>query len=265
MKIGFWNVERLGEGTSEESKTVIANAVEWFFDHEGVELFVFCEITSNTVISSDTPVDLEIDKIATVKRRLKKIASAQLGYAVVYKENCGFSGTARPLTVPDYDETYTFKTYKKTGNRFSVYSKRQVLEFDKLFHGIDFYFFHANSSSRASYLVAWVAEHLRKESEGGNPFVLVGDLNCEPAALENELKYYDHDDLKGQGYSDGFHIKFAGNTHHARKGASKVLDYAITTQGTAVTIASYNTLPFSNRHDRADHPDHFPVVVEVAA
>jgi len=262
LKIGFWNVERLGKGTSAASKSVIANAIEWFFDHEDVELFVLCEITSSTTVTSSADTDMAIDKVGTIRRRVKKAASAQLGYAFVAKDG-DFGGVASLVDIENFDETYEFRTHKKSGNSFKNLSKRGVLEFNRLFNGVDVYFFHANSSAHAPYLVAWVAEALRRRVAGKYPFVLIGDLNCQPSELTNLLKYYDHDELMGHGYSDSFKCRFAGNTHNARLGAHKVLDYAITGAGTAATVSSWDTLCFSTELGYADHPDHFPVVVQV--
>src|SRR5574343_1420424 len=124
MNIGFWNVERLGGGTSDESKTLIATAIEWFFDSKDVELFVLCEITSNTIATSSSgTIDLEIDKIGTVKRRLKKLASSQLGDALVARED--YPGVdARVLPIPAYKDVFGFDNYAKGGNKFDLFSRR---------------------------------------------------------------------------------------------------------------------------------------------
>lgn len=263
MKIGFWNVQRLGSGTSEASKELVAKTVEWFFDNKDVEIFVLCEITSSTTISSGASSDLAIDKIGTIKKRLKKTASAQLGYAVVTKEGTDYGITASLVDIPDYADVYNFATYKKAGGNFKSVSVRGVLEFSHLLDGVDLYFYHANASDKAPYLVAWVAEVLRQRTENKTyPFVLIGDLNCEPAQLANQLRYYDSNLLKGLGYSDKFSLKYDGVTHHARYDASKVYDYAITGKLTAVTVTSWDTLVFSAERDRSDHPDHFPILID---
>ncbi|RZI80276.1 MAG: hypothetical protein EOP38_22955 [Rubrivivax sp.] len=264
MNIVFWNVERLGQSTPDDAKTLIADVVEWFFDDKDVELVVLCEITSGTTATASTGGELIVEKVGQVKKRRKRLESAQLGYSVISKNSD--SPQASVINVPNYEDVFKLPNYKKAGQVFKDFSKRGVLELQTLCDNTDVYFYHVNSSLRSSYLVGWVSEFLRQRtSEHGYPFVLIGDMNCSPNDVKIELMYYDDSKLKGAGWSDKFEVHASGATHHARKGATKVLDFAVGNKGKAVTLSSIDTLHFSKFPGTyTDHPDHFPIMLKVA-
>ncbi len=93
--------------------------------------------------------------------------------------------------------------------------------------GKQIFVYHANASARAAFLVARVAEDLRQQV--GSNFVLMGDLNHDPAAVVNALT------SQGANPAD-FNIQRGGNTHNAKTGVSEIYDYAITGSGNALGV-----------------------------
>jgi hypothetical protein len=264
MKIGFWNVQRLGKGTPDAAKELVANVLEDFFKNNDVKLFVLCEVTSDTEIvgTRTSSQQLEISKIAVKNRKYKQFKRAQLGYAFV-SEGLGDLDPVI-IDIPNHDEVFGFKS-DRLGNVFKTVSKRLVLGFDQPFNGVQVYFYHANAVGHlATDLVIWVAEALRQRKKG-KPFVLVGDLNCMPMDLQNRLYHYDTLLDARRSVSKKLEVCFSGFTHNATVEASKTLDYAIN-GGSALTVRTWSG---KRRHSTdsnsyTDFPDHFPITIDVS-
>jgi len=259
MNIAFWNVQRLGKATSDAAKAVVANAIDDFFDNRDVSVVVLCEVSSDTTVSADSAKEYKISKIHAATRRGRRKASAQLGYTVISRGDTGFE--PRAYEVPAYKDVFGFDPWKKGGGSFSKNSKRKVLEFASLCDDTDVYFYHANASDLSKHLVPWVAEAIRLRTEKHNyPFLLIGDLNCEPTELEVSLKSYEAPNYKKTGWAGKFKVTYGGKTHNAHHGCLKTLDYVIGKANEAVTVSTIDTRDFGNLED---HPDHLPIIVSI--
>ncbi|HEU0077719.1 MAG TPA: hypothetical protein VFQ76_08745 [Longimicrobiaceae bacterium] len=252
MRILFWNVQRLGGGTGELRSAILEGVIASAFYDDNAEAAVLCEVTSGTTLSNAT-----IDKQITVAKRTTKGSKAQLGYAAIESDLSTME--MEQVLVSDYSDVFGTPVPKKGGNMFDKQSKRFVA-FAGTVGGTNLYVYHANASARAPFLVAWVAEDLRQQ-DGGN-FVLVGDLNCDPAAVVNALT--------SQGANPAhFHVRNGGNTHNAKKGVSKIYDYAIcgvANNNLAVTVKNIRPhLPvnqLTNLPDDSLSSDHLPILVD---
>ncbi|MFC0154120.1 hypothetical protein ACFFJ4_10990 [Xanthomonas dyei] len=245
MKILFWNTLRLGSGTTGE-KAVLAEGVIAEAFNEGAEFAVLCEVTSDTTLG-----DASIDKALVMARRGKKKQSSQLGYAALDNEFTAAACVA--YQPPPFADVFGFSAYRKGGNAFANHSKRYVARLEGG-GDVDCYVYHANASTKAAYLVAWIVEALRQTKRR---FILFGDLNCEPAVLIDYIRY-NHQHGNDVGAPEDFIVAFSGPTHNARNGATKVYDYAIAANKTAVTVDSMN---IAGVMSRAAMSDHLPIYI----
>lgn len=239
MRILFWNTQRLGDGTSGD-KAVLAEGVLAAAFNDGADLAVLCEVTSSTTLG-----DAEIDKTLMVARRGRKQQS-QLGYATLTPEYSQVDCSS--FQPPPFEEVFRFSAYRKGGSAFVKHTKRHVACLESV-GDVDVYVYHANASAKAAYLVAWVLEALRQI---GRRFVLFGDLNCEPADLVGYIQY-NHTHGTNVGSQNDFTIAFGAATHNAKKGATKVYDYAIGGNKTAVTVTAMNTSGVMSQDAMSDH------------
>jgi hypothetical protein len=199
----FWNAQRYGEGVSAAAKDAFVGQLD-------AEYMLLCEVVG-------------ADRQLAVRRQNKLKNRAALGYnAIRWRERHALA--EEPIdnydTVsPGNSFTGDYKT-PASGNRFAQsgsgeYGRRKQgqsirkVAYVDLINGAHVYLYHANASREtATGLVDWVAGHLSRK---GQPFVLVGDLNCEPATLTLPA---------------GVQIAQGGPTHPA--GAPRAtLDYAV--------------------------------------
>lgn len=251
MKFLFWNAQRLGGGSPEMRSAILEGVIASAFVDDGAAGALLCEVTSSTTLS-----DAQINKQVSVRKRTVRGDSAQLGYAAI-ESDLGQMEMTQAL-ISNYSGVFGTPVPKKGGNMFDKQSKRFVASIGEV-GGTNVYVYHANASARAAFLVAWVAEDLRQQDNGN--FVLMGDLNCEPAAVVNALT------TQGADATD-FKIRDGGNTHNAKTGPTKTYDYAISGAGVplAVTVKDITRNlpphPLTGRPDPADYSDHLPILVE---
>jgi hypothetical protein len=273
MKVGFWNVQRLGDGTSEEKKRIVADVIDKFFDELDVELFVLCEVMSDTVVSSILGNEHEVEKLEHRPRRSKKRTSAALGYSLITTE--GLDVTARKFEVPTFSELFGQPNHRKGSADFYLKSKRHILTLSHYMAGWDLYFYHANAESLGGsrHKVAWAAEALRHANSNANdevvrPFVLIGDLNCQPTELRNCMGELQDIVDKDEKWLKGFQVSHGLETHTTKpkKGKAalqKTYDYAIGTKGKGRTIeVKVIDTRFIGKSELKFHPDHLPIVVK---
>ncbi len=272
MKVGFWNVQRLGGSSPEEKKSLVANVIDKFFDELDVELMVLCEITSDTVVNSSSENEHKIEKIVHRPRRTNRRTSSALGYTLITKE--GLDATAWKFEVPSFTDIFDQPNHRKGGSDYYNKGKRHVLTLSHYEEGWDLYFYHANaiSGGGSKHAVAWIAEALRLENsdKAGNvlhPFVLIGDLNCHPTELRlciNELA-----DIVGKDsdWAKGFQVVHGSETHTTQPkdgepALQKTFDYAVGTKGGGRTIkVKAIDTRFIGGSALESHPDHLPIVV----
>jgi endonuclease/exonuclease/phosphatase family metal-dependent hydrolase len=157
---------------------------------------------------------------------------------------------------PNFGEVFDVPLWKKGGSDFRKQSKRFVA-FTGYRDAVNVYVYHANASAKAAFLVAWVAEALRQEHDDN--FLLVGDLNCDPSAVETALRDSGAD-------PDDFHFANGGKTHNAKLGVTKTYDYAIAGSKVNVTVDVLDISKAIDQYSSAvpatqDMSDHLPIVV----
>lgn len=175
MNLLFWNVQRLGNGTSPLKNDTIEQVIAGAFWAHGAELALLCEISADSTIG-----DVPVSKQVQVRKRGALKQAAQLGYTAMIQDDLVLD----QYSVPNFSEVFDGRTWKKGGSDFSKQSKRFVA-FAGYLDAVNVYVYHANASPRASFLVGWVAEALRQEHDGN--FLLVGDFNCDKTEVIKDL------------------------------------------------------------------------------
>jgi hypothetical protein len=192
----FWNAQRYGSGSAVEKTNFVNNL--------RAEMVLLCEVVGET-------------RQVSVGKQNRQKNRAQLGYGAY---RWGQTIALDEYPVENYDLltgnhfTDDFSTASGMGNRFvqsGKYgrSKRKPAEVGKI-NGVSVFVYHANADRRtAPGLIDWLVQSLRAADE---PFVLVGDMNCEP----HELTLSNDD------------VKIASSTPtHRMPHPTRVLDYAL--------------------------------------
>lgn len=192
MNILFWNVQRVG--VSSERAGAIHRIVQRYIKEHYIQVVVLCEVTSDFTFihdfSSTRSHALAMEKQAVRTRRTIKKTSAQLGYSAYYIGADGALSSIIPLTVEsieveNYTELFEASPFFKGGSIFTKQSKRNVgrVVFDG-HPSFNLFAYHANASTKASYLTPWVLQSLAENTDN---FILVGDFNTSPMSLAGEL------------------------------------------------------------------------------
>ncbi|MCC4633306.1 MULTISPECIES: endonuclease/exonuclease/phosphatase family protein [Xanthomonas] len=249
MRILFWNVQRLGTGTPGSKQKIMEQVVAEAFHLHNAEFAVLCEVTSDLELGG-----VAINKQVVTAKRSAKGTKAQLGYAAI-DDDLDESILMR-FNPPSFRDVFGTSPWKKGGGEFTKQSKRHVACLGDL-NGISLYVYHANASGKAAFLVGWVAEALHQLHNGS--FVLMGDLNCEPAALILAMQESGSD-------LNFFNVAFNGNTHNAKIGVSKVYDYAVSGSNVATNVEVLNIAPAVANFSQSINPlddisDHCPIIV----
>ena len=133
------------------------------------------------------------------------------------------------------------------GQNFMQQSKRKVASIGQI-GGNPLFMYHANSSYKSSALVRWVVAAL---DDAHDKFLLVGDFNCSPGELRDQLDW------------GTFRVVDGGPTHNAKitTGPTTTLDFAIA-KGLNPTVSVLNASNFFNEAG-LPIPDHLPILVEI--
>jgi len=249
MKFLFWNVQRLGSATPEKRGEIMQGVVAEAFRVHNVDYALLCEVSGSTNLDG-----VSFRKQVSVVKRGTHARAAQLGYASIDSDLNEVTLEKYPL--PKFTKVFDQPSPRKGGNEFTKHSKRCVAYVLNV-HGVNVYVYHANASSKAPFLVAWVAEALRLEDD--EDFLLIGDFNCEPPEVRTQLELLKRD-------PDAFEFGEDGPTHNAKTGLTKTYDYAIggrrvpsavTKLDISKTIAQFTNTPAK------DMSDHLPIIVEI--
>ncbi len=248
MKFLFWNVQRLGSSTPGSKERIIEQVLAEAITLHHVELAFLCEVTSSMTVGG-----VGINKQVHVIKRGTHAQAAQLGYASI---DADLNEVAlEQYEMPKFKDTFGFAAPRKGGNEFTRQSKRFVA-FAGEHDGANLYVYHANASAKGAFLVAWVIEALRQEDDGD--FLLVGDLNSEPAAVQTQLDQLGVD-------RSLFEFGDNGHTHNAKTGLTKTYDYAIGGFGNVPVVTKLDisgAIGHYSQNPAADMSDHLPIVVE---
>ncbi len=192
MKLGFWNMQRLGQDDTKRTAAIALLLKNYTLDY----LFL-CELTS-------THADGQ--------------ANTTNPYALFYACYNG-AGHAVHLTFANPQATDAWKQAQfKGGTNFTKLAPRglgyiQVLDPDTN-QNVFLYMIHGPSSNNAIKIATFVGCYL-DQLHGDNPWIVMGDFNVEPDKLANAPVGIDMDDL----------IVAPELPTHKR---GKILDYALT-------------------------------------
>jgi len=184
-KILFWNVKRWGDGSDTDRHKFREKYVQYLIEQHQPDIFLFCEITSSLTLKSD---NVELEKIGAVVKRDPKLRGAQLGYGALYLNDDLLNDDGHIVyEIPHLLDKFSLSNHPaiKTSSQFDLISKRKVIQITD-YGGVKLFLYHANASSRASDLVAWISYSLFRDKHIKN-FVLIGDFNCEPATLKGKI------------------------------------------------------------------------------
>jgi hypothetical protein len=203
-RIGFWNVQRLGDGSPAEKRAKINELVE---EYQPDYMF-FCELTTTDPLAQN------------LTYRKKK--SEQLCYGCMQRD-----GTVVNLGIADMVPTEEYEVASfKGGTSLSRLCNRAIghipsgdpTAFPHL------YVLHAPASNDAIKVLSYIACSLNEE-HGTDAWLLIGDFNVEPIVLARSRVGIRMDDL----------IKSSGEHTH-RNGSE--LDYCLSNmEGVTVTRA----------------------------
>lgn len=241
MKVMFWNTQRLGGGSAEK-KTMIEAVVAHAIRNEGVDLSLFCELTSDLNLG-----DVTLSKQMAVAKRNKRQANAQLGYGCITADSA--ESDIEMVEIPRYTELFENGISYRGGNDFMAQSKRKVAGVGQV-GTTPIFMYHANSSYKSTELVRWVVAGL---DESHSKFLLVGDFNCSPGDLKGALNW------------GSFNVADGGATHNAKNagGPQTTLDFAVG-KGVIPTVKVMNHVDFFKNAGLADMPDHLPILVSMS-
>lgn len=249
MKFLFWNVQRLGSATPKKRGEMMEGVLAEAFHFHHADYALLCEVSGSTSLGG-----VSISKQVAVFKRGTHARAAQLGYASIDSDLNEVTLERFPL--PKFTDVFGRPTWRKGGNEFTKHSKRVVAHAGN-FNGVNVYVYHANASSKAPFLVAWVAEALRLEDD--EDFLLIGDLNCEPPAVRTQLQLLGCD-------PDIFEFGDDGPTYNAKTGLTKTYDYAIGGLGVPSVVTKLDisrTIAHFTDTPAEDMSDHLPIIVEI--
>jgi hypothetical protein len=246
MKLLFWNVQGFGNATPGLKNMIIEGVIAEAF-LAGAELALLCEIRADSTIGN---VDLSKQLTRAVRGAVKQ--AAQLGYGAIKRDLT--NPELKKCDIPNFEEVFPNVPENggiKGGGNYQTQSRRHVGFAGKL-GTANVYVHHCNASDKASGLVPWLVEALRQKHHPHDNFLLVGDLNCEPTAVMNNLHYnYKHqffgggdgseDGLRGAAMIKGFvNLNFipkdGGRTINAKGDLNRTYDYAIAGFGVDVKV-----------------------------
>jgi hypothetical protein len=224
MRILFWNVRHLGEGTDEARKAAITRVSQSLKP----DYTIFCEL----VTTSTYPPAINLSHRMT--------NPYQLCYGCM--DAAGTFGTitrADPLPTDEYMEAGF-----KGGNDFSELADRALGYVGEL-GGAHVYVLHAPSGSgSAQKAVSFVACWLHGQYGADTPWILIGDLNVEPEKLE----------ASGVGIELEDYIIDPGVPTYIGRKKDKKFDYALANFDAAVGRARVSP--------RFHGSDHYPIYVQ---
>lgn len=217
-------------------EAVVAHAIR----NRGVDICLFCEITSNLTLS-----DVTLSKQVAVTKRDRRQNSAQLGYSGIMADHSEADLTS--FEVDRYTDLFDGRLTYRGGQDFMKQSKRKVASIGQI-GGNPLFMYHANSSYKSSAMVRWVVASL---DDAHATFLLVGDFNCSPGELRNQIDW------------GTFNIADGGPTHNAKTvgGPTTTLDYAVA-KGLTPTVTVVNDVDFFREAGLTEMPDHLPIVVD---
>lgn len=249
-QIAFWNTYRLGGGSGEGKKMIIEGVLAQIFkNYPNVEFVALCEVTGDVQLG-DAPVGKNLYAASN--------KSGQLAYSAFDSDLNNLD--LEQADINDFYDVFGNPPYKKGGGKFSKVSKRPVA-YAGHYGNRDVYIYHANATSKASFLTAWVSESLRQET--GGAFILAGDLNCEPAELGTALYHC----TQTHGYAAAhFTTPNNGHTHNAKTGLAHTYDWAVAGTGGGLGVVTVAKVDFTAVIDEMGilpdpKSDHLPIVV----
>ena len=159
MKIGFWNVERLSDGTDEDRKT----AIKTVFGGISPDYALFCELTTQCKFPKPWPLTY------------RKQSSSLLCYGCLDKDQ---DDIVLEAYLPDVTDDYR-NANRKGGTDFRNLADRAVGHLGNV-AGVEVFVIHAPAgSSSAQKAVAFLACHLNY-TYNNKAWLVIGDLNVEP-------------------------------------------------------------------------------------
>ncbi|XEC97421.1 hypothetical protein AB6A23_13190 [Paenibacillus tarimensis] len=208
----FWNVQRLGAGTPVEFSTGVvrvANAQQADFE-------AYCELTQACVVMTPHNINYRKSNKAQICYGARQYANVALPLP---QPIIAPIPTQLPVTriAPDPAPTawYTAANYTG-GNNFRLLCNRAPADLGVI-DGMQVYVLHAPANAnKAERCVAYLACHLQN-IHGANPWLLIGDLNVEPAQLAASPVTIPN--------GLGHYIVRTGQRTHQR---NRELDYALT-------------------------------------
>ena len=241
MKIGFWNVERLSDGTDKDRKA----AIKKVFRGISPDYALFCELTTQCKFPKPWPLTY------------RKQSSSLLCYGCLDKD---LDDIVLEAYLPDVTDDYR-NANRKGGTDFRSLADRAVGHLGNV-AGVEVFVIHAPAgSSSAQKAVAFLACHLNYTYKN-KAWLVIGDLNVEP---EDLVKVPVGIDLSGLILNTGekTHIGKLRRIRKARRGEVGLLqgrdtelDYALCNFKNNARIARIRCSP---RHHGSDH---YPIVVE---
>ena len=187
----FWNVERLGGGSSEDKRMIIESVIAEIHRVSPVSFVGLCEVTSDVRLG-EAPVSRQVYRA----KRTQDQERYQLAYSAFDTPNMSAVDLeiksimdfrdlfveGRDFAVPGGGVIRGVGRARVPGGGKTVFvshSARPVADAGEL-NGTRVFLYHADSGGgnppQRGFLAAWVAASLDLEY-GGN-FVLAGDLNC---------------------------------------------------------------------------------------
>jgi len=259
MRLLFWNVQRLGGNSPELKQILIEGVMEEAFRMD-VEWILLCEITSDTEFS-----EVPIQKQLAIGKQKSRKSTAQLGYAWITSSREG--GELQPQMIDPmvvYSPSGDNVRMSKGGKYFEKISKRTVAYVgqDQGPNGVNIFMYHANASGKALRLVTQVVSTCVNDTDGCGAlgFLLVGDLNCDPTALQSWLKV---NLTKNEYKSVGVAWDKQQYTHNARQGATRTLDYCVHSSNLTCEVKALPLDGVMQNFERENFPDHHPILVGI--
>lgn len=225
MKILFWNLRRLGEGSDDGRKAAI-NQVR---KSAAPDFTLLCELVSTCTYPPATNLSY------------RKPNAYQLCYGCIDSKGDFIEITRElPLVTDEYRQAGF-----KGQNDFSQLADRALGYVGQLEDGTHVYMLHAPAgSSSAKKAVSFVACWLHSLYGANERWILIGDLNVEPDALEASNVGIMLED---------YIIEPAEPTYIGRN-KDKTLDYALANFEATVVRARVSP--------RFHGSDHYPIIVE---
>ncbi|NUP47977.1 MAG: hypothetical protein HOW97_11790 [Catenulispora sp.] len=255
MKIGFFNVQRMGSNTDSKRRNRLTNKL----NNRGVDMFIMCELLPRCGFPPARNCNYRL------------CTSRQLCYGAVYDGDTTLNiQRVLPLRTQPYRHPVTHKNFYPGGSDFRKLANRGlgrvIPPAGPLAHwpgpaggagGVDIYCFHAPASKNAeravAFLACWLETVYQPVPPPGAPaglapyYLLVGDMNLEPEELE-QSKIYTVNNLTNQIANCGM------NTHRSLRGRDRELDWALTNMDDVEVTTTWGGY--------ARGSDHLPIFVE---